>query len=569
MVYLLFVWLKIALYGLTIGRLIFKDAEPVPKMWGGIAVIVVVTGFLNLFVPVDKDFQIVCDVFILALAFLQWKKLKSDIIEMFSFINIENNFSLLIFVSVTGVITLFANSARSTLTDMGFYYIQSIKWIQEFPAVPGLGNLFTRLANNSNWFVASALFNPKWLVPAYPLNGFLFFTAILYLLKLHYDVTFDTEPRIRSIFFALAIGTAITLYQWKVEAPNTDVAVTLLFWILCGLFIVAERDILRTHTLRVLIVVLALFIPTIKLNYLPALLIPAYLVWKEIKEQKWQLAVITCISALLIYIPWCIRSVILSGYLVFPIYQIDLFNFDWKMPKEILIYENELIKWWARVPYIDTTISSKMTLSEWLPNWILNLTLVNKALLLSTIVGTILYLKDIVFKISHDTKENLVLFITSLAGVIICLVAAPDLRFCYGFLMMLNAIAYKDFVLKIFGSEKVRTAILYLGIVCMVLTGIFIARTADTGILVPCHRYPGSLRIQEVNGIKIHMAQSPGEMGDIAADDSAWVRWWKQNHRGIYEDRLWDAGLPASPYIRPGLKLRGESIKDGFKIVNP
>lgn len=568
MVYLLLVWLKLALYGLTIGRLFFKDAEPVPKMWGGIAIAVVIAGFLNLFVPIDKNFQIVCDVFILALAILQRKKLKSDIIEAFSFVNTENNLTILLFVSIMGVIVLFANSARSMLTDMGFYYIQSIKWIQEFPVVPGLGNLFTRLANNSNWFVASAIFNPKWLVPAYPVNGFLFFTAILYLLKLYYDISYDIDSKTRSIFFALAISAAITLNQWKVEAPNTDVAVTLLFWILAGLFIVAGKDILKTHTLRILIVFLALFIPTIKLNYLPTLLIPLYLVWKDIKKNQWQLTIITCIVALFIYVPWCIRSVILSGYLIFPIYQIDLFNFDWKMPKEILIHENELIKWWARVPYIETTISSKMSLMEWLPVWILNLTIVNKALLTTTIVGTILYLKDILFKIYQETEEVLILFVTSLVGVIICLIAAPDLRFCYGFLLMINAIAYKDFILKIIGSEKVEKAILYFGMVCLVLTGIFIGQTSDTGIFVPCHRYPGSLRSQEVNGIKIHMAQLPGEMGDISPDDSQWVRWWKQSHRGIYEDRLWDAGLPASPYIRQGLKLRGETLKDGFKIVN-
>src|ERR1022692_4150989 len=42
--------------------------------------------------------------------------------------------------------------------DDGLYYLQTIKWIQEFPIVVGLGNLHGRLAYNSQDFIILAAF---------------------------------------------------------------------------------------------------------------------------------------------------------------------------------------------------------------------------------------------------------------------------------------------------------------------------------------------------------------------------------------------------------------------------
>ncbi|MBK5721203.1 hypothetical protein JGH11_10010 [Dysgonomonas sp. Marseille-P4677] len=52
--------------------------------------------------------------------------------------------------------------------------------------------------------------------------------------------------------------------------------------------------------------------------------------------------------SILLCIPWLIRNVILSGYLVYPIYQIDLFSFDWKLPQEVAIKAKDYIRF---VPY--------------------------------------------------------------------------------------------------------------------------------------------------------------------------------------------------------------------------
>jgi len=47
--------------------------------------------------------------------------------------------------------------------DSGIYHAQAIRWMELYPAVPGLGNLHSRLAYNSNWLLANALFSFSFL----------------------------------------------------------------------------------------------------------------------------------------------------------------------------------------------------------------------------------------------------------------------------------------------------------------------------------------------------------------------------------------------------------------------
>jgi hypothetical protein len=50
------------------------------------------------------------------------------------------------------------------------------------------------------------------------------------------------------------------------------------------------------------------------------------------RTHSWRALVGIVTTAVLIVIPWLARSVMISGYLVFPFYELDLFNVDWKVP---------------------------------------------------------------------------------------------------------------------------------------------------------------------------------------------------------------------------------------------
>ena len=54
------------------------------------------------------------------------------------------------------------------------------------------------------------------------------------------------------------------------------------------------------------------------------------------------------IIALILFLPWVIRNLILSGYLVYPGLTFDPFHFDWRIPAEAVRRESAVITAWAR-----------------------------------------------------------------------------------------------------------------------------------------------------------------------------------------------------------------------------
>lgn len=64
--------------------------------------------------------------------------------------------------------------------DTGLYHLQTIKWIETYHVVPGLGNLDARYAWNSMWYPLSALFGFSFLgIPTlHVVNGALFLLVL-------------------------------------------------------------------------------------------------------------------------------------------------------------------------------------------------------------------------------------------------------------------------------------------------------------------------------------------------------------------------------------------------------
>ena len=61
---------------------------------------------------------------------------------------------------------------KISVYDTGLYHAQYIKWIRNYPVVPGLGNLHGRFAFNSMFLVLSGLLTYKIKdILIFPLNG--------------------------------------------------------------------------------------------------------------------------------------------------------------------------------------------------------------------------------------------------------------------------------------------------------------------------------------------------------------------------------------------------------------
>lgn len=127
--------------------------------------------------------------------------------------------------------------------DSDLYHGQSIRWIEEYGVVPGLGNLHERFAYNSAAFAANALYSMKWLLGRSLHTASGFFALLLSSTALELGRTWK-EKKLRLADFAMigAVYYLATIWD-EVTAPSSDYLImcTLFFivikWLLC-----LERD---------------------------------------------------------------------------------------------------------------------------------------------------------------------------------------------------------------------------------------------------------------------------------------------------------------------------------------
>ena len=73
-----------------------------------------------------------------------------------------------------------------------------------------------------------------------------------------------------------------------------------------------------------------------------------------IKDKKIKDILLFLAAGFVMALPFFIRNVILSGWLVYPFTSIDLFNVDFKIPKGVAEYDSREIQVWGR-GYSDVT----------------------------------------------------------------------------------------------------------------------------------------------------------------------------------------------------------------------
>jgi hypothetical protein len=83
---------------------------------------------------------------------------------------------------------------------------------------------------------------------------------------------------------------------------------------------------------------------TFKVNIMPLCLISLYAAYTFFAQKQYRRVVFAFAGSFLIVALWLGRNVILSGYLVFPFSEIDLFAVDWKIPEQIAVEERDFIR---------------------------------------------------------------------------------------------------------------------------------------------------------------------------------------------------------------------------------
>ncbi|HSY62530.1 MAG TPA: hypothetical protein VK796_11670, partial [Cytophaga sp.] len=322
------------------------------------------------------------------------------------------------------------------LYDTGLYHIQAIKWIEEYAALPGLANLHHRFGFNPIVFNLSALtaipiiFHQE----IFSINYVLFSIFTIYFIDKLYYIFKKNAINNYFVFYSVFFYVFLLL-STHLSSPSPDfISSVFLLFIFLRIIDIHYSD--KTNTLDsfVPIIILSTYCIMAKLSTIPVGLVIIYLFfsfrthWKEILKIS--------IGLICMCVPWFIKTIILTGWILYPFSGLDLFNFDWKVPTQIVDHLNAEIIGWARCPNDYYYEVAHMTLTKWVPIWWSFLTVYTKLLIIgSLILPPIIFIGQIC-KIIHPKPLLNLILITSFTGICFWFITAPDFRFGQIFILV-------------------------------------------------------------------------------------------------------------------------------------
>jgi hypothetical protein len=489
----------------------------------------------------------------LGMALTQLKALIEFLQEKWRALRQAHLATLLLFGAI--FLVVLAKSAQTPLNyDTGLYHAQAIRWIETYPAVPGLGVLQDRLAFDSNWLVVSALFSFSFLglQSFHTLGAFLVIITAAYLAGkfdrlTHGEITLSNSAAIIVIFLIRRI------FPLEFSSPGTDMPAALLVWVIFLLSMekIEKGEIKSFDGDSLAIVTLSLYVLTIKLSVIPVVLLPVYfLIAQKDRFKLSSLAAQASIAALLL-VPWMARNVILSGYLVYPAPEVDVFQPDWKIPVEQARNTEAIIKAWARISSNDTSVLTA-PLSSWLSVWYQKQDPANIQLIWGTGLGFVLLLCAAALTtirqktVPAGASRYFILYIAALAGLAYWFIEAPAIRFGYGFIGIFLCLLFAPLLLWMlnhFGR-------LWKLILFVMVAGLILYQGISVYNLV---------RSPDLKATLVLPADYP--QAPTAAQPIGSFTFFTPTHG----DQCWYAPFPCVPTLGTNLSLRGSSLENGFR----
>lgn len=520
----------------------------------GVVSLTTVAAFFSLAMPISGVFHLI--IFSIGV-FLFVRFLKNGGVSIQTFLaSMKKVHWLTLILGFLVVVALLEISTRTPGNpDSGQYHAQAIRWIETYRIVPGLGNLLTRFAFNSSWFIFNSIFSLAFLGGrSFHLVGSVFFLLVAFYSLSAVDSLIKKEFRFSVLFRAFLLPFAFNFLASEASSPGTDLPITLISWILVAEWLnIIDKGKERAVEASAIWMV-AVFSVTIKLSAVLWVLggLFIFLLVRENLGKRFLL--INLGLGLMILSPWVARNVIISGYLIYPFPAIDLFRVDWKIPLSNALSDMSSIQNWAKLSGAATTFNNHLPLSQWLPDWLNHQTRITK-LVMGTLIlspAVLILLAFIPWKgkmfLQQLLKPYLPVYIFVYIGGVFWFFTSPALRFGYGFIvpgLILALIPYLLLTTHYFPMLKDFAGYLILGILIAYQVYVLVfsveTRTLPRRLVLPAdYRELPTEPCQLTNTI-VHKPSS-----------EAWME-------------CWYSPFPCTPHCEAGVELRGTSLQDGFR----
>jgi hypothetical protein len=384
--------------------------------------------------------------FLIVIGFSFWKSrdIKNSLKEIKTDILWISTISKLI-LSTLFIFALFKCAQSPFLIDNESYYLQTIKWINEYGFVKGLANLHIYLGQTSPFHVLQAGFNFSFFTDRInDINGFLLLLSSVYFIT-EFEKKQSRNGEIHWIGFILIFN--ILFFQF-INAPSPDLSIILVSQILFYYFLDKE-DSLDNFKIVTLLYLYLLFI---KITIAPFGLLFIYLHHFNKKRISFLFIFGTLIAIILL-----LKNAIITGYPLYPFDFLPLHT-DWKIPEEVLKFISDYTK---REGYSQNDSFYNPSLSINLKSW-LNLEGINRFFNFGILILFVFGLFIIKFK--KQTKYKILLLILVIHFVIL-LLTSPQFRFFLPEFVFLSVLAVSS-VLTYF---KMKTNIIRLSLLANII----------------------------------------------------------------------------------------------------
>jgi hypothetical protein len=410
--------------------------------FSGLFVITLSASIWAIFGRINIEFQLF---FLLSNSIIWFKNFKPlTEISKSIYIDIQNlTKTTKLFLGLFSILILAQSANVPTLPDNDSYYIQTIKWLNEYGFVTGLANLHLFLGQTSAWHITQSVYNFSFLYDNFnDLNGYILLLGNFWAFQKLHSYT-KNQKKIDLAFGLLPISYLI-LFQF-ISSPSPDLPIYIFSLILIDLFLNKDENKVRNHFL--LMVFISLFLLFIKITASILFLFPIILLFQDYNSLKNSLPKVTILSGF-VFIIWTIKNCIITGYPLYPVSTFTIFNFTHQVPKNVLDYffSSDMMHSF----YVPFGIYSEISL--W---YQLKLYLFHNGIEGYLALGTLLLVIITPFLIHKQTKKKqlLLVYVIFLCLLILLWMSSPQIRFYLYFVIFfgLLTIAYliKDNLISI------------------------------------------------------------------------------------------------------------------------
>lgn len=373
-----------------------------------------------------------------------------------------------------------SGAGPAKLIDTDWYHAQTIRWIEEFGCVKGVANLFYALGFNNAQHYFDALFSMVWVFGQSMKGTGGFFGLIMFVHGLFRVAGWKNHSR--HIADMLAVWEMA--YSIIVTAFYTDPYVDTLPNIIV-LFIMTEWIALLEEKSEDTIwygfyCLLAVFAVVCKTSVAPVVFMTVYAVYLLIKQKKSMQIIWYLVIGFLMAVPFVVTNLITSGYPVYLLTAVNVFDVKWKIEPGILQYCVDDMVAAAR----NVAASHEEVLNcglRWVPDWFANESVSHQILYLAIVI---IVLFDLVLEGVALCKKKDVDFpmlwprICVYIGLVYWFFTIPQVKYCWSFLILATALAPMYYLEKKSAHPLVLKGIMALSVLMLLMyTGFYGLRT--------------------------------------------------------------------------------------------